>query len=85
MAFDFAESPKLDQLRARLLELGCQIKDLSGEFVTLEGSSRILYARNPANGRFAILPIVEQDARISPWHIGNIERRLNVITGFPTL
>ena len=85
MPFDFAANPKLDDLRARLVGLGCEIKDLSGEFVTLEGSSRILYARNPQNGRFIILPIIDQDARISPWHIGNIERRLNLITGFPTL
>jgi hypothetical protein len=72
-------------MRARLEKLGCEVKDLSGEMVTETGARHVLYAFNPANRRFVVLPIMDGDGQLSPWHVGNIERRLGVKTGFPRL
>lgn len=85
MAFPFGGHATPEKLRARLKELGCDIKDLSGEIVTEDGRCRATYALNPQNGRYVVLPIIDEDELVSPWVIGNIERRLGVDTGFSKL
>jgi len=85
MPLPFGANPTLSKLRERLIELGCRIKDLSGEIVTQDGSCRVQFALNPNNGKFVVLPIIDDDETVSPWIIGNIERRLGIRTGFSTL
>ena len=85
MAFPFGKVPTLAELCERLKSLGCSIKELSGDMVTPDGTCRVVYACNPKNGKFVILPIIAVDEAVSPWLIGNIERRLGVNTGYPTL
>jgi hypothetical protein len=76
--------PTLAELRDRIRELGCELKDLSGEVVTDEGSFRVVYALNPANGKFVTLPLLNDWDLLGPYTIATIERRLGLITGFPT-
>ena len=61
------------------------IADLSGELVCDDGVFRIRYAKNPTNDRFVIISEYTDDEVMTPWVIGNIERRLIIITGFPSL
>jgi hypothetical protein len=58
---------------------------LSGEIVTLDGMASIRHAYNPSNRRFMVLPVLEGHDIVSPWVVGNIERRLGVETGFKSL
>ena len=82
----FAEGgPTPVTLAKRLAELGCEVRDLSGEVPSLEGGFHVRIATNPRNGRFVILPMLEESEAIAPWVIGNIERRLGLITGFRTM
>jgi len=43
-----------------------------------------MYAENPANGKWVTLPMVEDGDLIGPYSIANIERALELKTGFPT-
>jgi hypothetical protein len=85
VAFPFGKKPTLTELCDRLVSLGCNIKDLSGSMITPEGVCHIMYACNPANGKFVILPSMEKDELVSPWVIGNVERSLRLDTGYPKL
>jgi hypothetical protein len=78
------DAPTLVQLRARLEELGCQLRDLSGEIVTGDGTYRVVYVVNPSNGQYVTLPLLADDDLIGQYTIANIERRLGLRTGFPS-
>lgn len=78
------DAPTLMQLRARLQELGCELKDMSGEIVTASGTCRVVYVVNPSNGRYVTLPLLGDDDLIGQYTIANIERRLGLRTGFPS-
>jgi len=79
----YGGSTELAVLIARLVELGCQITELSAPIVGPDGPVRVRHAVNPANSKFVILPNVPDDERLAPSMIGNIERRLGLDTGFP--
>ncbi|MCW5695168.1 MAG: hypothetical protein KIS96_00390 [Bauldia sp.] len=78
-----ANSPTLAELKARLEDLGCSITVLSDEITTPDGEYVVSAASH--EGRFVALPLVPDGERISPWVIGNIERRLRIKTGFASL
>lgn len=78
------DAPTLAQLRARLDELGCESKDLSGEIVTADGTYRVVYVVNPANRRYVTLPLLADHDLIGQYTIATIERRLGLRTGFPS-
>jgi hypothetical protein len=78
-------APTMLELVARLVELGCDIRNLSGEIVTLDGMASIRHAYNPRNRRFIVLPRLDDHEIVSPWVVGNVERRLGVETGFQSL
>ncbi len=85
MAAPFGGSPTLAECIACLEELGCKITELSGDLVSEDGVFRVRYALNPANGKFVVLSDHADNDRLTPWVIGNIERRLKLITGFPSI
>jgi hypothetical protein len=80
-----SRAPTMLELVVRLAELGCDIRSLSGEIVTLDGMASIRHAYNPRNRRFMVLPMLEDHEIVSPWVVGNIKRRLGAETGFQSL
>lgn len=84
MAPAFGAAPTLAKLRERLIELGCDIKDLSGHIGGPHGEYRVWYAYNPKNGKYVTLPLLHDDDLVGQYTVANIERRLDLKTGFPT-
>jgi hypothetical protein len=77
--------PTLSRLVDRLRELGCNVTDLSAEIIGPDGPYKVRYALNPTNNLYDVLPNVPDDEPLSPYVIGNIERRLGLVTGFPSV
>jgi len=85
MAAPFGNHPTLAALVEKLESLGCTISELSGEIVGPDGPFRVRYAVNPENGKYLVLPNETDGTRLSPWIVGNVERRLGLKTGFSSL
>jgi hypothetical protein len=85
MAYPFGGHPKLSQLVQRLKDLGCKVTELSAEMVGPDGPFKVRYALNPANGKFVVLPNLPDGEHLAASVVGNVERRLDLTTGFASL
>jgi hypothetical protein len=84
VAFNFSLPPTARELIVRLEELGCVVRDLSGEIQIDDHRYVVRYVRNPENGRLWICSEYGDDERLSPSVVGSVERVLGLTTGFPS-
>jgi hypothetical protein len=81
----FGSWPTLGQLLIKAAEAGCTIRDLSGQVVTPDGPVMVRYIHIPGTAKYWIVPDIGDDELVAPWTVGNMERRLGIKTGFPSI
>ena len=79
--FGHGNLPTLSDLKERLTDSGCQIKQLSGPIIGPSGPFDVFYAVNPANGQYAVLPQLADDERVTSANVKAVERQLGIKTG----
>lgn len=84
MAPPVAKAPTTLAVIVRLCELGCVVRNLSGDIQLEEGTYAVRYVRNPRTSGLWICSEYEDDEELGPSVIGVIEKLLGVKTGFPS-
>jgi hypothetical protein len=84
MAHPFGAIPSLGEVIEKARQLGCVVRELTGEIVGPDGPFKVRYLFNPRTQGFVILSDMPDGEPVLPTTVGHIERRLGIVTGFPS-
>lgn len=75
-------TPTLGDLIQAAISAGCELRTFKGEFVGPEGPLKIRYLYNSANSKYWVLPRGDNHMPCAPTVVGNMERRLEIVTDY---
>ena len=77
--FGAAKWPTVRELIGLFVAMGCELRDMQHDLTGPDGTKRIRFLYNPETEGFASLNGYEDDERIPPSEIEQMERRLGVV------